>query len=312
MSEIKNHVVQFSGGRTSAYMVWLFEQRKKVEDINVEYIFSDTAFEHPKTYEFIRELVKKWNIDITCLRAVIHKEHGVGTTYKEISLDDCKQDLEPFKDMCEKYGTPYNPSGTFCTQFLKTIPAEKYCIDKFGKRNYIKWLGIRQDESSRIKDTELALEAAQDDMFPELKDNKLPPVYINYLARISDFDKQDILDWWDNQEFNLDLDSDILGNCVMCIKRPNNKLALSARYEPEMAKKFIQMVNLDSIPDKDREFPQDIMYRGGNSLESIINTFKDFSEDEIKRTMRHYKEPAATSCADSCEATVSNYDLFNI
>ena len=52
-----NHVVSFSGGRTSAYLVWLFEQKRKKENINVEYVFCDTGAEHPKTYKFIKDVV---------------------------------------------------------------------------------------------------------------------------------------------------------------------------------------------------------------------------------------------------------------
>jgi 3'-phosphoadenosine 5'-phosphosulfate sulfotransferase (PAPS reductase)/FAD synthetase len=305
--ECKNHVVSFSGGRTSAYMVWLFEQRRKVENINVEYLFCDTGAEHPKTYEFILEVVKQWNIDLTCLRTVVSPEAGVGVSYQVIPLNDCTDDLKPFKAICEKYGTPYNPSGGHCTDFMKTIPAEKYANDKYGKLNYTKWLGMRVDEPKRIKTVNAQLE-----LF-EKKQNK-KNVNVDYLAHISDFEKSDILDWWSKQSFNLDLDSDILGNCQFCIKRGINKVALSARYEPEAAKRFIKMIESDTIPmfHANREMRKEIMYRGNYSLSGIIELYKDFTVEDIRKTMRDYIESDSETCSSSCEATVSNYDLFDL
>ncbi|MBD2815963.1 phosphoadenosine phosphosulfate reductase family protein, partial [Xenorhabdus sp. Flor] len=63
------NVVSFSGGRTSAYLVYLMEQRRKQGE-DVRYVFMDTGAEHPKTYEFIRDLVQHWKIDLVCLPVV--------------------------------------------------------------------------------------------------------------------------------------------------------------------------------------------------------------------------------------------------
>lgn len=52
--------------------------------------------------------------------------------YKIIPLDELKQDLEPWRDMLKKYGSPYYDMP-FCTARMKTEPFEKYCNDVFGK-----------------------------------------------------------------------------------------------------------------------------------------------------------------------------------
>lgn len=58
----KVHVVSFSGGRTSAYMVWLIEKLRNQGFITakVVYIYLDTGAEHPKTYEFIKKCVENF------------------------------------------------------------------------------------------------------------------------------------------------------------------------------------------------------------------------------------------------------------
>ncbi|WP_149017487.1 phosphoadenosine phosphosulfate reductase family protein, partial [Escherichia coli] len=60
------NVVSFSGGRTSAYLLWLMEQKRQAGE-DVHYVFMDTGAEHPKTYEFIRNIVSNWKIDLHCL-----------------------------------------------------------------------------------------------------------------------------------------------------------------------------------------------------------------------------------------------------
>ena len=298
------NVVHFSGGRTSGFMVWLFEQRRKAEGIDVKYIFCDTGAEHPKTYEFIREIVKRWKINLTCLRADVIMDKGVGVTYKVIGLGECKQDLIPFHDICKKYGTP-NINVPLCSQRLKSIPAIKYCNDKYGKKNYLEWLGMRIDEPKRIKNTEDQL-----DMFQKRK--KLPERLqrIRYLAEISDFTKEDVIDWWGDQNFDLEIDEH-LGNCVFCYKKSTKKVALATKDEPEMAKKFIEMVNMDDIAMRptQKDHPE-IMYRGHHSLDSIIKTYND--TDSVKNKQNIYKSKSfdTGSCSESCEPAVITPDML--
>src|SRR3990167_7903563 len=76
------HVVSFSGGRTSAYLVHLMEQLRKDKDWKVVYVFCDTGAEHDKTYDFIRNIVRHWKIDLTCLRVVVNPEYRKGSSYE--------------------------------------------------------------------------------------------------------------------------------------------------------------------------------------------------------------------------------------
>jgi len=126
MSEI--HIVNFSGGRTSAYLTMLINLQGKENGWDVRYVFMDTGAEHPKTYEFIKKCVKFFDIDLVCLRPIVHEKMGVGMTYEEISIDEIGYDLSVWNDMTNKYGNPYNPGGGFCTDKLKTVVYRKYII----------------------------------------------------------------------------------------------------------------------------------------------------------------------------------------
>lgn len=263
-----HNVISFSGGRTSAYMV--LEVLKIHPDAHI--VFMDTGAEHPATYQFIRDIVNNWGLTITCLRAWPADQMGKPGTYEIVALDNISPDLGPWKRMLHKYGHPY-VGGAFCTDRMKTVPFTKYCQDVFGKGNYVTWLGIRVDEPKRLK----------------------PRDGFCYLADISDFEKQDVIDWWSEQPFDLTI-QEHLGNCVFCIKKSLQKVALAAKDEPLLAKQFVTMLNENDIKaDK-------IMYRSNNSLSDVIALFSDCSRDDLASRMRSMRQYDTGSCSESCEA----------
>ena len=269
-------VVSFSGGRTSAYLVYQKNQERLKGDA-IHFLFMDTGAEHPATYKFIRDVVANWNIPLICLRVVVNPVLGKGNGYRIVPLDEIGPDLQPMRDICAKYGTPYI-HGPFCTRTMKMEVFEHYCKDTFG--NYNTWLGIRADEPKRLK----------------------PRAGVNYLAEISDFEKQDVISWWKKQPFDLGI-PEHLGNCVFCIKKGINKIALAARDEPEMAAEFWHLINDPAVRVVERRQQENkIMYRGNNSLESVIALFADHSREEIAATIRNNGGEGSGSCTESCEA----------
>lgn len=281
------HVVSFSGGRTSAYLVHLMEQRRKAEGLDVSYIFIDTGAEHPKTYQFVRNVVKHWGIDLVCLRLNVNPELGKANGYTVVGLDDICHDLQPWKDMMSKYGTPYNPGGAFCTDRMKLVPFTKYCKEHFGE--WQTWLGIRADEPRRL---------GKKDGF-------------SYLADISDFEKQDVLEWWSEQTFDLGIE-EWLGNCVFCIKKGINKIALAAKDEPELANLFASAVCSDKVRIVEcRKAPSLEMYRGRQSLQQIVDTWSATPRDEIISSLRGAKRFDSGSCSESCEVFSCSIDGEN-
>ena len=76
---------------------------------------------------------------------------------------------------------------------------------------------------------------------------------------------------------------------------------MAARDEPELASKFITMVEDDSVAIIDsRAALPEFMYRQGMSLRSIIESYKDVSREIIARTVKSTFETG--SCSESCEA----------
>ena len=168
---------------------------------------------------------------------------------------------------------------------MKTTPCKKYLEDVYGAGNYHLWLGMRIDEPKRLNKKE----------------------GFSYLADISDFEKKDVLDWWAKMPFDLQI-KEHLGNCVFCIKKGINKVALAAKDEPQLADKFIKMINMDDVRIvPSRTTLNDAMYRQSMSLESIIDLYDEMPRDKLAKTVRSTFETG--SCSESCEAFAEQMDL---
>jgi len=285
-------VISFSGGRTSAYLVHLFKS-----DPNAHFVFMDTGAEHPATYQFIKDIVKHWAIDLVCLRVVVNPQMRKGGSYRVIGPDELKQDLQPWEDMLAKYGAPAFDMP-YCTARMKTEPFHKYCDNRFGKGNYERWIGIRFDEPKR-----LPIEILECLDLPVHALATHQKTGFRYLAEISDFTKDDVLDWWEAQPFDLAI-TEHLGNCVFCIKKGLNKVALAAKDEPEMAVKWIGVTEGDKVRTEGRKHNHKRMYRERLHMSDVVEAFKDHDRDELYKALRSSKRYESGSCSESCEAIV--------
>ena len=367
MDSSKIYVVSFSGGRTSAKLVELMERFRKRYNLKVYYVFMDTGCEAEETYEFIRNVVEHFKINLVCLRVEINPELGKANGYRVIPISEIKHDLKPMHELMKKYGTPY-VRGAFCTQFMKGVAANsgstsgpfyQWADSQFGKGNYTAVLGIRADEPKRLlgdmnysallkkgyttdeaidlknKLVSMAKQSgldaverylsklfnaeAQQDFFSEPDDleSKTEPVIksllqrvsflssgkVIYMADLDDSDRDDVLQFWRKMPFDLQI-SEWLGNCVFCIKKGPNKIALAARDKPELAARWLELLHRNDIADKQRKLGKLIMYRGDQSFEQIIKTYSHLSRDELAETVRSSKQLNANSCSESCEALV--------
>ncbi|HFG4486391.1 phosphoadenosine phosphosulfate reductase family protein [Acinetobacter baumannii] len=285
-------VISFSGGRTSAYLVYLFK-----DDPNARFVFMDTGAEHPATYKFIKDIVNHWGIDLVCLRTVVNPEMGKGCGYQVIGIDDLKQDLKPWEEMLTKYGAPAYDIP-YCTARMKTEPFEKYCNDTFGKNKFERWIGIRFDEPKR-----LPIEVLEKLNLPIHARATHQKSSYRYLAEICDLDKDEILDWWESQPFDLAI-TEHLGNCVFCIKKGLNKIALAAKDEPEMAIKWIGLTEGPKVRTEGRKHNHKRMYRQRLHMSDVIKAFKGSDRDELYNALRSSKRYESDSCSESCEAIV--------
>ena len=199
----ENIMVSFSGGRTSAYMCWWLKEYMS-HLYNFHFVYANTGLEHQKTLEFVDKVDKYLNLELTWIKTVISKEFGVGEGYTVVDYETACRGNRLFKNMCSVYGLP-NSSFLYCTRVLKTVPIKKFAQDYFGKSNFIQALGIRFDEPKRYSDN-----------FKE---------FLQPLAQFTKITKQDVLDFWKVQPFDLEIEEHY-GNCVTCYKKSDKKLKI--------------------------------------------------------------------------------------
>ena len=329
----KKKVVSDSGGRSSKFLA-KFMLDKYGKD-NVDFVFMDTGEEHEETYKFIRSCNKAFGLDLTCLRGDFSLPIGAGVGYRVVSIDDIKPDSKPFEEMMAKYGVPYI-GGMFCTDRMKLKPYKKYCDKTYGKNNYETWLGVRYDEPKRLvgdnKNKELSaykqlkIDGLNDDCISLLYVNAREDIkeldrwqisdlskallvkridYLNkenlhYLAEICEHEKEDILSFWSEMPFDLQCD-EWSGNCKFCPKKSDLKLAASKIDSPQGYDNFNRSLRSDSVRVDDNTGHYSKMYRGKQSLVSLIARFVGLTGDEIKTRIRGGKMIDANSCSESCE-----------
>jgi hypothetical protein len=258
------------------------EQKRINEGLDVEYVFMDTGAEHPKTYEFIKKCATHFNIDLTVLKIEVDPTLGNGNGFSIHSVDHIGWDLSRFSDLVAKYGNPYNPGGGYCTDQIKTQTYKRYIKDK--GEDVISWIGIRLDEPRRLKERK----------------------NFRYLAEISSMGKDDIVGWWDNQPFDLDV-PEFSGNCVFCIKKSPSRIALAQRESPDLFDEWNNLIK--NANAKNRPFQVDAIYRGKLSFDGIAEIYKDHKDDEIKQTLRRSKRLDSGCGSESCEA-FGQVDMF--
>jgi 3'-phosphoadenosine 5'-phosphosulfate sulfotransferase (PAPS reductase)/FAD synthetase len=120
------NVFNFSGGKTSAYMVIHYW---KPGDL---VIFTDTGREHPKTYKFIHDFEAHENIP------VIKISYRNSATPFDTLLADQKHKIIP------------NRVKRMCTVQLKMKTCKRY-LRSIGVTEFNNFIGFRSDEPLRIK-----------------------------------------------------------------------------------------------------------------------------------------------------------------
>lgn len=274
-----------SGGRSSAYMT-----DKIIEEygdkIDIQILFANTGWEHSKTLDFVNNCDKRWGGRVVWLEAVVHPGRKA-STHKVVSYETASRNQAPFLEMVKKYGIP-NAGYPHCTRELKSGPIESYLREiGWKKGSYKVALGMRKDEPKRLKRG----------LNPSNGQYRLYP-----LADWFPSDKLDILDFWEDQPFDLDL-PEHLGNCVGCFKKSKRKLLKVIRDEgaealdfPALLELFYGYIGNNKINGVYSSEPR-TMYRERVLTHNLIQMFNEseFSpkDDDIEDN---------EGCASSCEA----------
>jgi hypothetical protein len=246
---MKNLLVSFSGGETSAFMAqWI---KKHLEDSydRVVYVFANTGLENEQTLEFVEQCDNYWKLNVQWVEASVNFGQRKGTGYWVTDFDNAKRNGEPFEAMIQKYGIP-NQAFPHCTRELKQAPIKAFAKDWFDGEKYDTAIGIRIDEADRMnakaKEMRLIYPLIKQDMIPATK------TMINF--------------FWKSMPFRLELKG-YQGNCATCWKKSDKKLYQIARETPEA---FDFMNKMEQKYPTDKNGNIQVFFRKNRSAKDII------------------------------------------
>ena len=227
------NIINFSGGRTSAYMT-----KRLIDEGLTDYIvtFQNTGKEMPETLEFINECDKRWNLNIVWL------EYRYGNNFEVVDYETASRNGRPFDELIAwKNGFLPNTMMRYCTDQLK-IQTSKRFLKSIGLTEWTIYNGIRYDEPRRWQKMK---------NLPNYMDLEMPCVGWKTT-------KQDVLDFFKHNDFDLKL-NEPYGNCDGCFLKGKGKLAIIAKEKPELLDWWIN--HEERLENKGGAFKKEITYR---------------------------------------------------
>jgi len=273
--------VSFSGGRTSAYMT--YRLLKECSD-QYEFIvtFANTGLEHEKTLEFVRNCDTHFGFRTVWLEAVVHHTERKSSGHKVVSFETASRKGEPFEEYIRKYGIP-NTSFPSCTRELKLNPMHSYLASLgIHHREVPTAIGIRVDETRRV--------------------NKANAAEMNLRYPLIDpwpTTKEEILDWWEDQPFDLGIE-EFEGNCKGCFKKSLRKQFLQIEKDPS-AFDFHRRMEAEHRYTGPQDGPR-VFFRGNMDTNALFELHSR-NAGNIRRQKTFDWESGG--CSESCEV----YDM---
>lgn len=234
------NIINFSGGRTSAYMT-----KRLIDEGLTDYLitFQNTGKEMPETLDFINQCDKKWNLNIIWL------EYRQPASFEIVNYKSASRNGRPFTELLNQRpsGIP-NQYFRFCTMELKINTLKRYLKSK-GITEYISYNGIRYDEPHRWSKAQ--------------ENTELPLVKWKIT-------KKDVIEFWNKQNFDLNI-NEPYGNCDCCFLKGKGKIMKIAKERPELLQYWIEIEK-----NSGRTFKKDISYQQILSIsQNQIDMFLD-------------------------------------
>jgi len=210
--------ISFSGGRTSAYMLYQVLQANNGLPRDAVVCFANTGKEDAATLKFVNDCETNWNVPIVWLE--FKNADAVKDRWQQVTYVTASRNGEPFEAMINRKNYLPNTFARFCTQELKIIPINRY-MESLGFKDFVTFVGIRADEPRRVA------------KMRNNKDIKETPLATAGVC------VNDVLDFWNGQLFNLDTitvnGNSLLSNCDLCFLKKADHLMSLIKDKPERA-----------------------------------------------------------------------------
>lgn len=230
-------VISFSGGRTSAYMLWkCLEAHNMSLPKEAIVCFANTGKEEEATLKFVNDCSINWNVPIVWLE---FRDNEL--KFEVVTFETASRNGEPFEALIKKRGMLPNPVGRFCTVELKVRTIHRY-LNSIGIESATNMIGIRADEQRRLA------KIGNKDYGANWE--KYAPLGLDGVT------KKTVGDFWKAQSFDLGLFNNngvtMHGNCDLCFLKAGNQIQSLIQEKPQRALWWAKMEQLveDSIEVK--------------------------------------------------------------
>jgi len=211
-------LISFSGGRTSAYMLWrILQAHGGALPTDVHVTFANTGKEREETLRFVHECGSRWGVKIRWLEWRARKGE-VESRFDEVGFNSASRNGEPFAGLIEAKSYLPNSVMRFCTDELK-IKVMKHFMVSLGYERWTNVIGLRADEMHRVDKSRSRSESGK-----ERWRNKLPLADAGITNRM-------VRAFWAKQDFDLQL-LPFEGNCDGCFLKARPKLWEVERTTP--------------------------------------------------------------------------------
>lgn len=230
--------LSFSGGRTSAYMLWrVLQAHGGTLPADGVVCFANTGKEDEATLRFVRDCSERWGVPINWVE---YRADAPG--FAVVDFETASRNGEPFEQIIIKRNFLPNPVTRFCTSELKIRTMHKFLRANWQALGWdaesLEWdqmIGIRADEhrrASKIRARGHSTETTKETMLIPLADAGVT------LSTIDEF--------WRSQPFRLELFTDprgrtLGGNCDLCFLKPAGQVASLIAEKPSRAVWWVRM-----------------------------------------------------------------------
>jgi 3'-phosphoadenosine 5'-phosphosulfate sulfotransferase (PAPS reductase)/FAD synthetase len=220
-------VISFSGGRTSAYMLWrILQAHGGTLPDDVLVCFANTGREMPATLDFVRECGAAWNVHV---RWIEYARSAAGPICIEVSHNSASRNGEPLEALFRSKPMLPNPVSRFCTIECKIRTQKRFIRQTFGWDHWISAVGLRADEPARVRRA-LDRERTKKDRWH----NVCP-------LAAAGIEEYHVFQFWRAQPFDLRLKGAWEGNCDGCFLKNRASLEKMHRDHPERMKWWADM-----------------------------------------------------------------------
>lgn len=241
--------ISFSGGRTSAYMLWRVLQSNGGLPADAVVCFANTGKEDEATLRFVRDCGTYWGVPITWLEYAANEDPS--QRWRVVDFDSASRNGEPFEAVIRQRNYLPNPVTRFCTSELKIRVMHKWLRANWERLGWDaenmecdQMIGIRADEARRVSKIRARAHSTK-----TTKETMLMPL-ADAGVTLADIDQ-----FWKHQHFRLELPTvngrTLAGNCDLCFLKAANQVQTLIAEKAERAVWWAKMeaLALASRPD---------------------------------------------------------------